>query len=343
MNKGLLSLIFTLFYPLTGLAANAPVMVFDLGQTVTSTSMFHAALEIGLGRFINYGVRGYSFNEVSKKLFTFIESADPRTEKEKAILAKERNQEQRAHAHWDIEPKLMCDWHTNAKSPKQIKRILLKHLKTYPAPAAEKELLKGIVTMMFTPKKYINTTILIPEMVQFMQDCKALGCPIYLLTNWEAESYDLLMKKFPHLQQLADGAVVSGKCRTLKPEPEIYEDLGRLMLEQGHGNLTDTVFLDDRAENLEAARNNHGMTVIDWSTPENPTPKVPNMALVKTQFIKILRDRGLHDLAEAYIIILNHRRQDQQPSFLGSIVAQIGSVARMAAGIGQLFARTVQA
>lgn len=73
--------------------------------------------------------------------------------------------------------------------------------------------------------------------------------PLYLLSNFQAEPFDLLLKENPFLG-LADGMVISAKVNLAKPEPAIY-----LYLLETYGlTAKETVFIDDLPENIAAAR-----------------------------------------------------------------------------------------
>ena len=71
---------------------------------------------------------------------------------------------------------------------------------------------------------------------------------IYALTNWSGETFPVALQKFPFLSWF-EGIVVSGDEKLKKPDPEIYQ----LLLERYHLKAADCVFIDDRADNVEAA------------------------------------------------------------------------------------------
>lgn len=94
-------------------------------------------------------------------------------------------------------------------------------------------------------------------------DLKAAGYGLYVLSNMSREFIDFL-RRFP-VYRLFDGEVVSCEERTVKPEPRIYEILlSRYGLEPG-----ETLFIDDRAANIEAAARLgiHGF-LFDYHHPE---------------------------------------------------------------------------
>ena len=71
---------------------------------------------------------------------------------------------------------------------------------------------------------------------------------IYALTNWSGETFPVALQKFPFLPWF-EGIVVSGDEKLKKPDPAIYQ----LLLERYHLKAADCVFIDDRADNVEAA------------------------------------------------------------------------------------------
>ena len=78
---------------------------------------------------------------------------------------------------------------------------------------------------------------------------KNQGYHIYILSNYATDTLEKTRGKLSFLKYV-DGAVFSCQVKQIKPEPEIY----RTLLERYHLNPENSVFLDDRAENCEAAR-----------------------------------------------------------------------------------------
>ncbi len=78
---------------------------------------------------------------------------------------------------------------------------------------------------------------------------KNQGYHIYILSNYATDTLEKTSGKLSFLKYV-DGAVFSCQVKQIKPEPEIY----RTLLERYHLNPENSVFLDDRAENCEAAR-----------------------------------------------------------------------------------------
>src|SRR5690606_22746893 len=60
----------------------------------------------------------------------------------------------------------------------------------------------------------------IPHSVRLLRALKARGVPVFALTNFGADSFDLACRHFPFLTEF-DRAYVSGRMRMLKPDPAI--------------------------------------------------------------------------------------------------------------------------
>ncbi|MDR2508976.1 MAG: HAD family phosphatase [Candidatus Ancillula sp.] len=90
----------------------------------------------------------------------------------------------------------------------------------------------------------------IPGMAQIIADLKARGINVYGLTNWAAEDIETAKRIIPGLKQM-DGIVVSGIEQTKKPDAKIYE----ILLERYNLTPGESVFIDDREDNIETARN----------------------------------------------------------------------------------------
>ena len=85
--------------------------------------------------------------------------------------------------------------------------------------------------------------------VEVLSAVRETGLPCYALTNMEAETYPLRLKRFPFLGWF-DGTVVSGREGVAKPEPAIF----RRLLDRFGLMPNTTLMIDDTRENLETAR-----------------------------------------------------------------------------------------
>lgn len=88
----------------------------------------------------------------------------------------------------------------------------------------------------------------IEGMYELLTRLKAEGYKLYGLSNWCSKVY-LTMAQFP-IFKLLDGQVISSEEKVIKPEPEIYNRL----FAKFHLRPEECVFVDDRADNIEAGR-----------------------------------------------------------------------------------------
>ncbi len=89
----------------------------------------------------------------------------------------------------------------------------------------------------------------IHESVDILMELKQRGYPLYALSNWNDETFQIALKEFPFLRMF-DGRIVSGEVKLVKPDPAIYS----LLLETYNLNPRESLFIDDRDENVVGAR-----------------------------------------------------------------------------------------
>jgi 2-haloacid dehalogenase len=84
--------------------------------------------------------------------------------------------------------------------------------------------------------------------VALMRALRRKGVPVFALSNWGDEHFEIATGYFDFLAEF-DRAFVSGKLRLIKPDPEIYAVVER---ETGIDPAS-LLFVDDKAENVAAA------------------------------------------------------------------------------------------
>ena len=88
----------------------------------------------------------------------------------------------------------------------------------------------------------------IDHSLRLMKALQARGVPVFSLTNFGIQSYDLAATHYPFLREF-DRDFISGHLGMIKPAPSIYE-----AVEQGSGLPPEALlFTDDRADNIAAA------------------------------------------------------------------------------------------
>ncbi len=88
----------------------------------------------------------------------------------------------------------------------------------------------------------------IPHSVRLLRALRAKGVPVFALTNFGIQTFEIAEPVYPFLTEF-DRRYVSGHMGVIKPEPTIYE-----MVEADCGLPPESLlFADDRIDNLHAA------------------------------------------------------------------------------------------
>ncbi|CAO3353792.1 HAD family hydrolase [Azospirillum melinis] len=89
----------------------------------------------------------------------------------------------------------------------------------------------------------------IPGTPDILAELKARGVPVYAITNFSVDKFELTRRRFDFLNGF-DGIIVSGAERLVKPDPAIY----RLLMDRYGLDPKDCYFIDDNPDNVEAAK-----------------------------------------------------------------------------------------
>ena len=84
--------------------------------------------------------------------------------------------------------------------------------------------------------------------VELLEELKKQGYSCYVLSNWSAETFLDTKKQYPFLN-LFDGIIISGEEKLIKPDPKIFH----LACERFNLIPENTIFIDDRVENIDSA------------------------------------------------------------------------------------------
>jgi len=150
-------------------------------------------------------------------------------------------------------PLLMNLWLKGKIPCKTLRTIIFESIDKHPEwfnYEIEKRLIRNLVEMVFTPKKFVETFELNKEIVTLAKQYKKQGHQIYILSNWDAESFELLKQKNPAFFALFDGIITSGETGQVKPGKKIFKTL----LKKYNLKPRNCFFIDDQKENVAIAR-----------------------------------------------------------------------------------------
>lgn len=145
-------------------------------------------------------------------------------------------------------PQIMVDWMTGTPNNK-IKNAVKIAIEKSNHPTAMKNLFIAISNLMFDADKLTQSQIPITAMIDLAKLLKKGGYKLYVLSNWEAESFLMLQNKYTEIFNLFDGIMISGQEKIGKPQPELYIQL----LENHNLNPQQCIFIDDEFYNAQAA------------------------------------------------------------------------------------------
>lgn len=116
---------------------------------------------------------------------------------------------------------------------------------------------------------------LIQETIDLIRTIKSTGNRLFVLSNMHFASIAYLEENHD-FWDMFDGIVVSCRVRKVKPELEMYEHL----LSAYQLEATDTVFIDDMHENLEAAAK-AGIQTIRFLSPSQCRQDLVNLNFIE--------------------------------------------------------------
>lgn len=99
------------------------------------------------------------------------------------------------------------------------------------------------------------------DTLEILTDLKAAGTRLFALTNWSAQLFPMAREIYGFLELFED-IVVSGDEKLAKPDPRIFAVLAERISHVA--SLEETVFIDDSAVNIEAAKR-AGMDAIQFA------------------------------------------------------------------------------
>ena len=111
--------------------------------------------------------------------------------------------------------------------------------------------------------------------IELLEELKKQGYLCYVLSNWSAETFLGTKEKFSFLN-FFDGLIISGEEKLIKPDPKIFH----LACERFNLIPENTIFIDDRVENIDTASRLNFQTI-------HLTNPAEIKSLVKKQLMRI--------------------------------------------------------
>lgn len=215
-------------------------IIFDLGGVLIDTDNIRSLWQLGPVTLLRYWKHKHASRQIVDVFYKTLNN----------VSQSEGNPDNMCDFAGRQLPQLMCDWLKGAKTGKQIRQMVYPQIKQHDdwfVSAQEQQIMFYMCRMCFTPELFASTRKLIPEGVAFVKECKRRGHRVYVMSNWDTESFRHVCARFPELFSLFDGIIISGDVGVAKPQAEIYDYFTQQF------DPATYVLIDDQEENLAAA------------------------------------------------------------------------------------------
>lgn len=109
--------------------------------------------------------------------------------------------------------------------------------------------------------------------IEIVRELKQAGWPLYLLSNFSIEKFELIRKRHSYLD-LFDDIIISGEYGIVKPEPAIYHIALKRMKKQA----SECLFIDDSQANINTAKS-LGFQTIHFHSPAQLRAELKNHSI----------------------------------------------------------------
>lgn len=113
----------------------------------------------------------------------------------------------------------------------------------------------------------------IKETVEILKRMNSKGYELYSITNWSRENFPNTNGEYEFLGLFSD-IVISGCVGLVKPDKKIYQ----LLLDRNNLKAQDCIFIDDKIENIETAKE-VGYRGIHFKSPDDLLKSIKEMGV----------------------------------------------------------------
>lgn len=217
-------------------------LIFDLGGVLIETDIFKTFWHMGPRDLFRFWKNSkFGLYELQGRFYQILNK----------ITKTRGNPYKACDEHGNELPILFCDWLLGARSSNELYCLFITTITENPhwcKSNTEQKLLLKMAHLIFNPIIFAQTRKLIPEGVNFVKECKDRGYKIYVLSNWDSDSFSHVAARFPDFFSLFDGLIISGHIKKIKPMRTIYHHF----LDNNNLNW---ILIDDQKDNIIAAKN----------------------------------------------------------------------------------------
>ena len=140
------------------------------------------------------------------------------------------------------------NWNLQQDAGRLIKDAEIELIKNFPIYEKEIKLYYKNHRKMFR-QIFEQSVDILNELIEKNYEC-------YVLSNWSWETFQGMEEEYPFLNKF-NGLIISGKEKLVKPNLDIY----KLAINRFNLIPKETVFIDDKKENIEAAKKLNFLTI----------------------------------------------------------------------------------
>lgn len=235
---------------------DAKTIIWDLGDTLFTTSRFRMAYNIGIYKFLTYSILDLKSPNIQPIINDILNKIDP-PENYKGEIATDRSGEPL--------PSLINKWLAGLVLSKDLIKSINDYIdqldqRNFFISLRQKELVKRTFEAMFDPKTLVSATYPLDDGIKLLERCyKASdkhGNPkntLLVLSNWDEISFKELKERYANIFDKyfnPKNVVVSGAIGLIKPEKEAF----KYILKNYKLDPKDCIFIDDQYDNILAAQ-----------------------------------------------------------------------------------------
>ncbi|RTL06653.1 HAD family hydrolase [Candidatus Dependentiae bacterium] len=231
------------------LILQAKNVVFDLGGVLfhTKTPISMLCKQLSITTLVAYMLHPHTTKyNIKGKMLAFLDKIKERTQEHNCIDLPVDDQ-------GNLLPLIMHEWLAGSVTSHEAITHIRKFAKQNPTLfncAIERKLMLAIMHFIFNPNTFAQTQQIHPDALKIVQKLKKDGYKIYILSNWDKESFVLIQEKHKELFTLFDGIMISGEEGMVKPSSCFY----KAFLNKYNLDPKSCIFIDDQKTNIIAAQ-----------------------------------------------------------------------------------------
>lgn len=235
-------------------------IVFDLDGVLFQTSHTFATSHIGFRNLTRYFARHLSFPN-RRALFELLEQVPSQSEEV-------------SYNRGNKLPGIMVDWMRGVRENQVILQEVNQTIENSELSRSAKNVYFKIAEMIFDPQVFAQSRKPLAFGLSKLKELAATGkYRLFVLSNWDRESFEEVKKRYPEIFDLFEGEMVSGQVKMVKPSPQIF----KLLMHKFGLNPQETVFFDDENHNVQEAKK-QGIQAFLWPAEVQVSPLEETLA-----------------------------------------------------------------